>query len=224
MGPITQIVLGTIISILITVKVAHLYRPSLRLSIEDPPLDVLYEEGKAPAKKARHLRLKLSNEVLPWYARFWTVRSAAQQCRGEITFHQLSGSPIGNGDKMPVRWANSPQPVSMPIVNLKNRALEFEMLDIGRMTVESRIDVYPGENELLDVAVRFDDEPDCYGWNNESYFHNWRNPKWKFPRSVYLVKVVVTSSGHKCEGLYRLFNDPNFHLEAAKEGDVVKST
>jgi hypothetical protein len=34
------------------------------------------------------------------------------------------------------------------------------------------MDVYPGEEETLDVAVRFDDEADCYGWNNDAYFHN----------------------------------------------------
>jgi hypothetical protein len=223
MGPLTQLVLGAalgaILSILITVWVARLYRPSLLLSI-DPPLDLVYEVN-APAKKARHLRLRLHNEALPWYAR-WTVRAPAQQCRGEITFHQLSGEPLSSGDKMPVRWVNSPQPVSLPIVSRTSRTVEFEMLDIGRMTSESRIDIYAGESELLDIAVRFDDEQDCFGWNNEAYFHQWRNPKWQFPRSVYLARVIVRSSGHKCEGLYRLFNDPNFHLEPAKAGDVVK--
>ena len=30
------------------------------------------------------------------------------------------------------------------------------------------VTVYPGENELLDIAVRLNDEVDCYGWDNES--------------------------------------------------------
>jgi hypothetical protein len=80
------------------------------------------------------------------------------------------------------------------------------------------MDVYPGEFEILDVAVRLDDEEDCYGWKNESYFciPPWRNPNWKLPRGRYLVSVEIASSGQKCVGLFRLINDvpgTDFRLE-----------
>lgn len=32
------------------------------------------------------------------------------------------------------------------------------------------------EKKILEVAARFDDDPDCHGWNNDSYFFEWRNP------------------------------------------------
>ena len=212
---VVQVVLGAIIAIAITVWVARLHRPSLRLSIEEPPCDIQYEEGR-PARKARYLRLMLLNEPLPWYAS-WTVRASAQQCRAEVAFHELDGGPPIGGP-MPARWAGSPQPIPLPIVNSKG-LIEFQLLDIGRMTSESRIDVYPGDREQLDVAARFDDEQDCYGWNNEAYSHNWRNPRWRLLRKDYLVKVVVTSSGHKCVGLYRLLNSADFRLQPAAEGE-----
>ena len=60
---------------------------------------------------------------------------------------------------------------------------------------------------MLDVVVRFENEPDCYGWNNDSYLFNWRNPNWKLAGKRYLIKVVVTSSGRKCKGVFRLIND-----------------
>lgn len=48
---------------------------------------------------------------------------------------------------------------------------------------------------------------DSFGWNNESYFHNWRNPDWRLGRDRFLIKVVITSSGQKCVGVFRLIND-----------------
>jgi hypothetical protein len=187
MWDVAQIVLGAVITIGITIWVARLYRPSLQLSIEETPCDIPYEPGR-PARKSRYVRLLLLNRPLPWYAS-WTVRAPAQQCRAEITFHELNGGPPIGG-AMPGRWAGSPQPIPMPIVNNQGQTA-FQLLDIGRMTPESRIDVYPGEKEELDVAARFDDEQECYGWNNEAYSYNWRNPKWKLSHRDYLVKALL---------------------------------
>ncbi len=126
---------------------------------------------------------------------------------------------------MPVRWARSPEPIANQIVDT-NGKLQFHIVDFGRAATESRIDVYPGEEEILDVAVRFDDGADCYGWNNDSYLTNWRNPKWKLGRERYLIKVVITSSGQKCVGVFRLINDvdsrTDFRLRAASADDWAK--
>jgi hypothetical protein len=151
-------------------------------------------------------------------------RAAALQCRGEITFHHLDGQDIfGRG--MPTRWANSPQPIANQILDLEGN-VRFQILDFVRAATASRVDVYPGEEQLLDVAVRFDDEPDCYGWNDESYVYDWRNPNWKLPQGRYLVKAVVTSSGQKCVAVLRLINDvasrTDFRLLPATAEDRAK--
>jgi hypothetical protein len=91
---------------------------------------------------------------------------------------------------------------------------------LTRINAESRIDVYPGESQLLDLCFRADDDVECYGWNNEAYFSQplWRNPRWQLPRDRYLVKAVVTSSGQKCTDCFRLVNDgarTDFRLEPA---------
>lgn len=82
--------------------------------------------------------------------------------------------------------------------------------------------MYPGEEEIFDVAARFDDEPDCYGWNNDAYFFEWRNPYWKLERGRYLVKVKIVSSGQKCVGIFRLLNELScneFRLESSTTQD-----
>jgi hypothetical protein len=198
------IIAGGLITILTAIGIEYLRRPVLQLIIETPPLDL--PSPSNPAKIRRHLRLKLQNEPLPKIWR-WTQRAAALQCRGEITFHNLDGQAFFDR-AMAVRWASAPEPIASQIVDpAEPQEPKFFILDFARAATESRTDVYPGEEEVLDVAVRFDDEADCYGWNNDSYFYNWRNPNWRLPRERYLIKVVVTSSGQKCVGKFRLINN-----------------
>jgi hypothetical protein len=101
------------------------------------------------------------------------------------------------------------------------------MRDPSRITPISRIDIHAGEDVPLDVAVRCDQDQECYGWNNWSYWSNppWRNPQWKLEKGRYLVEVMVTSSGQTCRGLYRLINDvprSDFRLEEARAEDHAK--
>jgi hypothetical protein len=153
-------------------------------------------------------------------------RSAALQCRGEVTFHHLDDGQDFFNRAMAVRWVSSPEPISSHIYSVDDFTKpRYVIQDFSRGAAESRIDVYPGEEELLDVAVRFDDDPDCYGWNNDAYFHNFHNPSWRLPSGRYLVKVVITSSGQKCVGVFRLVNAElwtDFRLLEAMAGDREK--
>jgi len=215
-----QVVVGGIITILTAVIVEYLRTPSLKLSIETPPIDVNYGAGR-PAKDMRSLRLKLFSKALPNSLR-WLQRAPALQCRGKVTFHHLDDGQDVFGRAMAVRWSASPEPV--PIQAITTEGVRIQIFDPMRLTTESRVHVYPGEVELLDVCARFDDDKDCYGWNNEAYFCDppWRNPAWRLERGRYLVRVEVTSSGQKCVESFRLVNDvarSDFRLEPATPDD-----
>lgn len=71
------------------------------------------------------------------------------------------------------------------------------------------MDVQPGESEIFDVAAKLDNEEECYGWSNESYFSEpiWRNPNWQIPRGRYLIKATVVSASQKVTEILRLIND-----------------
>jgi hypothetical protein len=217
-----SILFGGLITVLTAIGVEYLRRPKLRLSIEEKPCDVTNGEG-SPARNSRFVRLKLRNEPLWRWAR-WMERATALGCHGEITFHHLDGQKVFFGRAMAVRWSGLP--VAQAIVSLEDGKIHSQIIDVDRPNTAPRIDVYAGEEEILDVAVRFDDEPECYGWNNDGYSHKWRNPNWKLPRGRYLVKVVIASSGQKCTGLYRLVNNvdnrTDFRLEAALAEDWKK--
>src|SRR5574340_1192613 len=101
------------------------------------------------------------------------------------------------------------------------------IMEISRYTLESRMDIYPGESRELGVAGRFDGEAKCYGWCNENYFSNppWRNQRWRLPEGRYLIRVTVISSGEKCIKIFRLINDvpqDDFRIEEAMITDSVR--
>jgi hypothetical protein len=169
-----------------------------------------------PAKTGRFLRVKLFNKPLPG----WVVREPAVQCKAAIGFHHLDNQDVF-GRIMEGRWVSTPEPVNLSsIPGITVVGPPMPMFSFGRMTDASRIDVYPGDTEVLDVAARFDNDAECYGWNNEAYFSDplWRNPNWKLDHGRYIVEVVVRSSGQTCVGRFRLINDvPRnaFRLEPA---------
>jgi len=216
---IVGIVAGAVIAILVAISIEYLRRPDLHLVIEERPLDSRFTE-RHPARQTRYLRVLLFNNPLPKWAR-WMLRSPALQCSGTITFHHLDGQNVF-GRAMAVRWASSPQPIPIEAVTEDNKRLQI--YDPMRMTLDSRVDVYPGEHQILDVVARHDDETECYGWNNESYLQSdlWRTPAWRLPRGRYLVRIEVASSGQKCVGVFRIINDvarSDFRLERAQRGD-----
>jgi hypothetical protein len=207
------VIAGGVITILVAIVFEYLRTPKLALSIESPPLSVL-AMGSFPART--HLRIVVSNRALPFIA----MRSSALRCRGTIAFRHLDDGQEMFGSRMEGRWAGSPEPVPIQIVSADGH--QMSILDTQRLTVESRIDISPGESEFLDVAVRIEEEDICYGWNNESYFYNWRHPRWQLPKGRYLVQVTVICSGYRTTGLYRLMNTAtrrDFRLEPATSDD-----
>jgi hypothetical protein len=158
------------------------------------------------------LRVKLINRTLPNWAA-WMLRVPALQCRAAITFHNIDDETDIFGRTMEGRWTNIPEPIPIGFVTDSNNRR------VALIPAEYHgVDVYPGDSEYLDIAMRADGDEECYGWSNESYFCTplWRNPKWKLDRGRYLVKVIVTSSGQKIARWFRIENNADrsaFRLE-----------
>ena len=215
-----QVILGGLITIAVVMIVEYVRRPVLRLRI-DGPIDLPYS-SQHPAQQARFVRVLVENHALPWAFR-WMARNTASFTTATVSFHHLDGQNLF-GRQMTGRWSGSPEPVPSLLV-LGNQ--HGQVWDIGRLTAPQRMDIPVGAAEPVDVAGRFDNDPECYGWNNEAYFSqpHWRNPKWRLPHGRFLVKVVVNSQGETTEGTFRLVNDvarSDFRLELAMPDDLAQ--
>jgi hypothetical protein len=222
MNAIAEIFLGAILSIITTIVIEFQRKPKLIIRIAKPS-DNRYPNH--PATRAKFLGVDVENKPLPLVFR-WLSRNTATQCFAFLTFYHLDGQRVFSS-AMVGRWSGSPEPVA-PIaisgdnITIKNVTISF---DLSAASVLKR-DIFPGNLERLDVAARFDDDSECYGWNNEAYFSSprWRNPKWKLQPDRYIGKVEVETSGEKTVELFRLCNDvslEDFRLEPAQKQDYA---
>jgi hypothetical protein len=216
---ILGVVLGAIISIVTTVLIENWRRPKLRIRLLAHSDADYSTRPKRHATFARYLNVIVENARMPFGLR-WLSRNAAMQCIGHISFHTLEGQDIF-GRPMEARWGNSPEPVPATVIIDNKQGVIY---DKTRLHGLAHVDILEGRNEGMNIAARFDDEVECWGWSNSSYFCQrlWRNDDWKLGRGTYLVLVVVRSAGAESANVFRLVTEASrdsFRLENATGTD-----
>jgi hypothetical protein len=198
---IVGFLLGVISSFVVALFVEFVKRPRL-IFAEGEPLDAYYLPP-APARNVRFVRVIISKQQLPWGVG-WISRESAIDCRAEIRFDCVEG--VNAFPVMPGRWASNPQP--LPLVGqVGGQPCELWDQNIWQ-SAGTGISIPPGELELLDIASRFDDEEEAFGWSNASYLQPlWRSPTWKLKKGCYTVIVTIRAGGQKWTDRFDLHND-----------------
>lgn len=213
---------SSLISLFIIVYIEKLKLPCLELSIEESAHEHNYPPGY-PVKYQKSLRLIVKNRPLPGFLNWFLSRTAALNCRANISFHHLDGQNVF-GRRMKGRWPSTPEPIAL---RGKVGDQDLILFDPVRANTDSRVDIYAGDKTLLDIASRFDNDDEAYGWSNDSYFSEplWKAQQWKLPKEKrYLVEVNIISSNTESTALFRIINDVpvrDFRLEEALPNDRV---
>lgn len=151
-----------ILSALISAVIASLFvmfleakkKPELKITICEPQ-DGKYEDGTV----ARKLWVEVENKKTKWIS-----RNPAYRCYGYINFYHLDGQDVF-GRSMPVKWSNLPGVRMFP--DGRKEVYPFEFVKY--------IDIHAGYTERIDLAARYDDDKECFGWTYENYFSE---PRW----------------------------------------------
>lgn len=198
-----QMVLGAVVSGFVAVILDWLRRPKLTISIGEPPLPVktVDAEGNILENYTAVRALAANTRRWPrWWPRQTLIRASAL-----ITFHDpRTGADLFNRS-MRGRWASLPQPEIMVLVEGKKTL----WADPALIANVPEIDIPWGEVEPLDIAVRFQNDSDAYGWSNDSYYDQqkrYRPERWRLPLEGCLVRAIVQGSGERCSAVYRLVN------------------
>jgi len=70
------------------------------------------------------------------------------------------------------------------------------------------MDVHGHSEEPIPVAMKFEGEPDCYIFSNESYcFPLRQNPSWRIPPGLYRLRVTVNYEYGRAEEDFKLSNE-----------------
>ena len=213
-GTTWAVILGVVFSFVVVFFVEYQRKPRLTLGIVEPS-DQSYPAGR-PARIMRSLLVRVRNEELPKWLR-WMIRESAHNCSGVVKFMYASDGAALFTEDMPARWASSPE--CLPLTGTCGVNTPVVIWDLPRLSIVSKIDIPAGEQEDLGTVVRCDDEIEAYGFNNESYQLNWRNPKWKLAKGRYLVEVTIRSAGQKACRSFMLNNDlsrDQFRLDPLK--------
>lgn len=205
----------TLTSILIVLGLESLRKPRLHFTIGQPgeifPNDSL---GRTPG---RWLHVYVYNSPMPSWLAWAFNRSPALSCRGSIDFRDSRGQEMFD-KPMPLRWANNPEPLLLDPATGKPHGIDWDKMRTGHLW-----DITPGlvaerDYGVADVVFRAASEQECYGWNNDSYLHDWRNPQWKLPQGRYFAKLVVRTGGQSFSETFLVSNDGSyrdFRLEAS---------
>lgn len=205
---VISLIAGTL-GILIVLWIESQKRPSLSMRIGIP--GTIDEHDALKRHPTTFLKVQIHNRNVPKWLSWVYDGEPALSCAGWITFHHRDGPKVFDREML-ARWSETQDPP--PI-----HATKTEEGVIARLVnPQNTIDIPPGEYANLDVVSRFDGEDACYGWNNESYMHNWKHPEWELDKGRYLAKIRVKTGGREFEDAFVVVNDipfADFRLEEA---------
>jgi len=221
-----EILAGAVLSISTTLGVEYLRLPKLDILIEEEPSIRDYRGLSKPAERAKFLRVKLWNQSPNWFEKILNKvipLSEARNCHGYINFYRFNGTPIFT-DPMKLRWSGSHGPFKRSVVR-EDKIITF--IDPTIVSDTYWRTCYPNKVETIDIACRFDDDSEAYGWTTESMIGEqlWRKPEFKISEGIFIVSIEVRTENRRAMKYFQLNNDSgveNFQLINAKREDIKK--
>ncbi len=176
--------ISSLAAILISLWIDRLRLPKLSIKAsESANSDNIYPSGHPHANERwKFFRVSVSNNSFSGLFR-WIPRQTAENCRAKIEIYESKdSSPLFTFDG---RWASTPE-----IPHIPSQA-------IVKLFHPDPVTIAVEEKEYLDVIVKAEIDNDAYGWNNEAYIHNWRNPSYKLGIGEYKVKITISTQNGK---------------------------
>ncbi|MCL4335166.1 MAG: hypothetical protein M1402_03620 [Candidatus Thermoplasmatota archaeon] len=198
-----------------------LVRPSL--NIESMPRVAGSEPAihETPSWKRAYYHLRVKN----------SGKSPAFNCRIRMNFYDSEGV---KKFEISGKWDRGSQPLVyqwVPKKWLQNGTIESEYTETPNdflIPFSESIDLYPSDSESFGFIVKYDDDPDCYGFSAWGYLRfglGHRIPEWKLSKGTHFAKVTLTySSGSTGRKFSKEFKVENLgrNLDSVAISDVKK--
>ncbi|MCL0047862.1 hypothetical protein M1N20_00090 [Dehalococcoidia bacterium] len=177
---------------------------------------ILYERGKRPSlgielgstrddqkqgiTPYRFVHVAVENKPVWWPLKFITDRAVAYACQAMIGVHLQTTKKRAIAQDILARWSGTPELVQTVAIPTAAGAVMLQIPDITKLPQGRKTDIFPSYKEEIPIAIKFDGDPECYIFSNESYLvpnplpHKpWRNPNWKLDVGTYDILVKVFS-------------------------------
>jgi hypothetical protein len=193
--------LSAALGMLVVIWFEWMKRPKLRITIAEP------WDGNLANSIVRTVRISVENVSPLAVVRWFIARQPAFAAYALIDFFRLDGT-AAFASSMTARWVGSPQPPQLA----HNNVIYPDALEILRYR-----DVHLNRVESMDLATKFDNDTDCFGFTNTSYFHpDFKDPDWRLPQERYRIRVSLYSGSNSTGKTFILRNDlprPDFCLQ-----------
>ncbi len=169
----------TFFGILLALWFDRMRMPAIEILVtEEAHSDNTYQNSSSHSgQRWKFFRVAVVNQRMPFLLT-WLVRQTAENCRAMIN---ISGVDNKTHLSFKGRWASTPE---LPF--LKDNA-------ILRLFEPDPVTILAGNQEFLDVITKYEKDKEAYGWNNESYVYDWKNPSHKLERGKYKITITVNT-------------------------------
>lgn len=172
--------LGIVASGIVAIVYEHATSPLVEVSLDDRPL-AMGHFPDVPPYAFYHLRIRNVPTWLPL-----STRKPAWSAKATIEVLNLDGTRA-IAEEIYARWPSQPEPLLPAVAGGES----VNLVDFARMMNARKVDVHAHDDEYIALAIKYDGQPDCHIFSNESYLHPaWKNPPWQLAPGKY--KVVVT--------------------------------
>jgi hypothetical protein len=174
--------LGIVASGIAAVLYERATSPLIEISLDGRPL-ALGQYGNLPPLAFYHLKVRNLPTRLPLSSRkpAWSSKATIEVFNPDGT--RAIAEPIH------ARWPSQPEPLIPAVAGNQS----INLVDFARLMNARKVDIHAHEDEYISLAVKYEGQPECYIFSNESYLHPpaWSNPAWRLNSGKYRVLVTV---------------------------------
>ena len=221
-----------IAGLLVVLWIERQRRPKILMKLGK--INRIGEDDLLGRPQASWLYVQIHNSGVPKWLSWVYNGEPAMACRAWITFHYHLDGHLVFHREMSARWSETPEPIVVytevaleqassesptaappdftPVSEKQTKSVVLSKIQ----HIQESVDIPPGEYSNIDVVVRMNGEDGCFGWNNDSYLHNWKHPAWRLENQRYIAKVRVKTGGKQFVTAFLIFNDgpyDSFRLE-----------
>jgi hypothetical protein len=155
-----------------------------------PLLEILLDNGQRaqghypdrPPHEFYHLNVRNLPAVWPLPG-----RRPAWSCKATIEAFNTKGERTIT-EPVYARWTSQPEPLIPAVAGDQS----VNIVDFARIISARKVDIHSHEEQQMSVALKYEDQAECYIFSNESYLHRaWVNPAWRLEQGEYRLHVTV---------------------------------
>ncbi len=180
---------GALASLIVTKYYEIATSPFLEVSGIDDSYPPTRRSLDGPIHKFIEVKVRQKKAYPPFHS-----RTPAWATVAKLSVHEPDGSRAIQ-EEITARWSGSPQPYQTQLIQKNGISTPVQVPESSLLSLGERFDVHAFREEKLGIALKYEGYDECWIFSNESYLHNWENPRWRLPIGDYYIRLELYYRG-----------------------------